>query len=164
MRTQCLHRLPCLTHSQKKQKRSAREKRASEKGKKREKIKGKKGKSRRGSATRRFTRNRRDLRRWTHRCVLTTLRYCGRFPMVRRAEEVGGVGGAHRSSVATPFCHPRTIRAFPLPTFVPLVAPRRSRFVHPLSIHWIFSGANGYNLRPLSRELRPHRVKNWLLI
>lgn len=39
-----------------------------------------------------------------------------------------------------------------------------SRFVHPLSIHWIFSGANGYNLRPLSREMRPHRVKNWLLI
>jgi len=61
-------------------------------GQRKEKIERKKGKSRRGSATGRFTRDRRDLRRWTHRCVLTTLRYCGRFPLVRRAEEVGGGG------------------------------------------------------------------------
>jgi len=60
------------------------------KGQRQEKIEKKKGKSRRGSATGRFTRDRRDLRRWTHRCVLTTLRYCGRFPLVRRVEEVGG--------------------------------------------------------------------------
>lgn len=111
------------------------------------KIERKKGKSRWGSATKKFTRDRRDLRRWAHRCVLTTLRYCGRFPLVSRAEEVGGGERAplvRRDSFLPPSNDPGT--SCLLPPFLSDPSPP--------SIHWIFSGANAaYNPLPLSSSL-----------
>lgn len=74
-------------------------------------------------------------------CVLSTLRYCGRFPLVREAEE---------KSAASFFTPPRTTIRTPLPPSPPQQPPSS------LSIHWIFSrgpvitGSFAWNVPPPS--------------